>query len=389
MSNMVSEHHAHSYSDSAGVRFNGKNFAIWEFSFRVFIQGKGLLSYLDGTSVMPITSSSEIAASDKDKSSVVDLATARSTWEINNARVLSYIIGSIESSIALTLRSFPSAAAIWSHLKKTYSHVNASRYFDLEFALANLSQGELSITDYYVAATQLWTEIDLVSTSLLSSEANLELQKERKRSRCLQFIMRLRPEFEQTRSHLIAEDNMDIESVLSSLIRAETRFITQSQLDGQLSRASAFVAGTPRPQFLPRPSSTIGTVSPQNTIKCLFCQETGHPQAMCRKRNLCNYCKKSGHIISECRARARRGSIGSSKSGYSRSSNSYAIQGGSEVASQVDTHSIASTNSVSASNLNQLVQNELARALPQALTSAFASLGISGSSDQGDTGTGE
>ncbi|CAN1245559.1 hypothetical protein LINGRAPRIM_LOCUS2980 [Linum grandiflorum] len=281
------------FSDSIKIRFNGKNYSIWEFSFRTFIQGKGFLAYLDGTNPSP---------------TLLSLADLKVTWAINNARVLSYLIGSVESTIALTLRSFPSAAAAWDHLRKTYSHVNTSRFFYMEYALANLNQGELTITDYYLAATTLWTEIDLISTSLISVEANTEILKERQRSRSLQFLMRLRPEYEQVRSRLIAEDKTNMDNILGELIRVETRFQTQAQLDGQSHPAtsgSVFAAGDFRPRFQSTPRSS--TLDRSNTtsgpVKCHFCQEFGHPQSLCRKRNICSYCKKSGHLIPDCTAR--------------------------------------------------------------------------------------
>ncbi|CAN1301965.1 hypothetical protein LINPERPRIM_LOCUS25222, partial [Linum perenne] len=127
-----------------------------------------------------------------------DISVAITTWEVNDARVLSYLIGSVDPAIALTLRSYPSATAAWRHLRTTYSHVNTSRFFDLEYALANLCQ-----------------------------EANAVILKERQRSRTLEFMMLLRPEFEQVRSRLVSEDKTDIDSILGELVRAETRFVTQ------------------------------------------------------------------------------------------------------------------------------------------------------------------
>ncbi|CAN1241799.1 hypothetical protein LINPERPRIM_LOCUS5102 [Linum perenne] len=98
------------------------------------------------------------------------------SWEIFDARVLSYILGFVDSSIVVSLRSFPTSTAVWLHLHATYSHVSASRLFDLEFALANLSQGDLDVNHYYLAANNLCTEIDLLSTSMLSTAADLRFK---------------------------------------------------------------------------------------------------------------------------------------------------------------------------------------------------------------------
>ncbi|CAN1263347.1 hypothetical protein LINPERPRIM_LOCUS11593 [Linum perenne] len=90
-------------------------------------------------------------------------------WKMHNAKVLPYIINSVEPAIALTLRSFPSAASVWLHLRKTYNQVYTARLFNLEFALSNLSQGDLDVNKYYLAAKHLWTELDLLTSTTMSS----------------------------------------------------------------------------------------------------------------------------------------------------------------------------------------------------------------------------
>ncbi|CAN1216396.1 Retrovirus-related Pol polyprotein from transposon RE1 [Linum perenne] len=317
---MVSEPHTQSYSDSVGVRFDGQNYAFWAYSFQTFVKGKGLLSYLDGSKpypTAPISVTPEIAV-----------------WEMNDARVLSYILGSVDSSIALSLRAFPTSAAVWKHLETTYSHVSVSRLFDLEFTLANLSQGELDVNRYYLAANTLWTEIDMLSSSMLSMAAAQEIQSERRRARYFQFLMRLRPEFEQVRSQLLSQNTTDISTIVAELVRAETRFQTQTKLDnlsGSANMGSAFAAGKYRPRFSSNQhqqsfigsssnSSSVGSGKNMGDIRCHHCQELGHYVSHCLKRNICTYCKKPGHLILECRLRTKnnaRSGRGNAGSGYS------------------------------------------------------------------------
>ncbi|CAN1335709.1 hypothetical protein LINPERPRIM_LOCUS36860 [Linum perenne] len=116
----------------------------------------------------------------------------------------------------------------------------------------------------------------------------------------------------------------------------------------------------------------MSTTSTPNIVRCNFCQEIGHPIALCRKRNTCNYCKKSGHIILECQAKGKRH--------YSRGNHiqtSYATQASENSSSLDATPTFASASGI---NISQLVQAELAKALPQALHSAFANLGMTGNS---------
>ncbi|CAN1189603.1 hypothetical protein LINPERPRIM_LOCUS24577 [Linum perenne] len=185
-----------------------------------------------------------------------------------DAKVLSYILGSVDSSIALSLRSFPTSAAVWKHLQTTYSNISTSRLFDLEYALANLSQGELDVNSYYLAADNLWTEIDLLSASMLSTAAHVEIQAERRRARSFQFLMRLRPEFEQIRSQLLSGNKTEMSEIIGELKRAETRLRTQAQLDNLSSPnapGTVFAAGKFKPQFFSNNSKSSTDASRNNS----------------------------------------------------------------------------------------------------------------------------
>ncbi|CAN1294927.1 hypothetical protein LINPERPRIM_LOCUS22648 [Linum perenne] len=215
------------------------------------------MSYLDGTAAEP---QSPVPPDELE------------IWKTNNAKVFSWIINSVEPRIALTLRTFTSAAAIWIHLKKLYAKANSSRRFDIEYELAKLTQGDRDINTFYTIALELWTEQDLLSMSMLSAVASDEVLAERRRTRVLQFLMKLRPEFESVRSQAILQNVTDMDDVLGDLLRVETRLQTQAQLDGVVSSTemgTVFAAGR-RPQFYAssnrtNPSGSFGGSNRTNT----------------------------------------------------------------------------------------------------------------------------
>ncbi|CAL1381895.1 unnamed protein product [Linum trigynum] len=174
--------------DTFTVRFDGKNFALWEFQFRLFVQGRRLSAILDGTAAEP----GETAT-----------AKVKEDWAVNNAQVMGWILGSVDPSIALSLRSFTTAHAMWSHLTAFHSQSSASRKFDVELDIARLHQGDMDILSYYQEAVTLWTEHDMLTMSLISAAASAEVQQERTSSRLMHFLMKLRPEFESIRSSLL------------------------------------------------------------------------------------------------------------------------------------------------------------------------------------------
>ncbi|CAI0425255.1 unnamed protein product [Linum tenue] len=271
-------------SDVVGVRFNGKNYALWEFQFRLHVQGRRMFSFLDGTTPPPTADAT---------------AKKREDWAANNATVMSLLLGSMEPDIALSLRSLPTAAAIWKHMADLYSKASASRKYDIEFDLAALKQEELDIGSYYQEAMTLWTEHDLITSSLVSAAATSDVLQERACSRVMHFLMNLRAEFEGICASLLHCNISTIEGVLPELLREETRLKSQAKLDIHASDpGAAFAVRQGRPQFA---RTTSGV------IIFHFCKEPGHIQFHYKKQNNCNYCKLDGHLIADCPTLAQRG----------------------------------------------------------------------------------
>ena len=40
-------------TETSAIKFTGKNYAAWEFQFRMFLKGKELWGHIDGTSPAP------------------------------------------------------------------------------------------------------------------------------------------------------------------------------------------------------------------------------------------------------------------------------------------------------------------------------------------------
>jgi hypothetical protein len=80
-----------SSTESFGVRFTGKNYAAWEFQFKLFVMGKELWGHIDGSDPAP-TETKDLAK-----------------WMVNDARVMTWILGSVDPLIVLNLRPYKSA----------------------------------------------------------------------------------------------------------------------------------------------------------------------------------------------------------------------------------------------------------------------------------------
>ena len=104
------------------------------FHLKNFVEGLGLFGYFDGSMTKPPTPSntdSKILA----------------TWTKENAKVVTWILNSIDPSLAVALQAYTTTADIWAHLKKVYHHTNKVRKFHLDSDIANYNQGDKSMQE--------------------------------------------------------------------------------------------------------------------------------------------------------------------------------------------------------------------------------------------------
>ena len=113
------------------IRFTGKNYSAWEFQFKLFVKEKELWGHIDGSVPAP------------------QGAEALSKWEIHDARVMTWLLSSVESHLVLNLRPYKTVVAMWTYLNTVYNQDNSAKRFHLEYEMANFTQSSLSIEEYF------------------------------------------------------------------------------------------------------------------------------------------------------------------------------------------------------------------------------------------------
>jgi hypothetical protein len=104
-----------------------------------------------------------------------------------------------------------------------------------------------------------------------------------------EFMMKLHPEFESTRSNLMNRaPSPTLDVCFGELLREEQHLLTQAAFQQDAS---------------PNPVAYVpymrGKGKDIRKVQCFSCKEYGHIAANCKKK-VCNYCKKQGHFIKEC-----------------------------------------------------------------------------------------
>ena len=184
----------------------------WEFQFKLFVKGKELWGHFDGS--VPAPQGVE----------------ALSKWEIYDARVMTWLLSSVESHLVLNLRPYKTTAAMWTYLNTVYNQDNSAKRFHLEHEMINFTQGSLSIEKYFSGFQTLWADYIVyanVPTATLSAVREVHATSKRD-----QFLMKLQLDFEIARSNLMNRHPVpSLDACLSELLREEQRIVTQAAME--------------------------------------------------------------------------------------------------------------------------------------------------------------
>ncbi|GFY80334.1 hypothetical protein Acr_01g0001430 [Actinidia rufa] len=124
---------------------NGKNFAAWSRSIRLFLGGKGKSGWLLGTITKPNATDPKFVQ-----------------WEIDNCTILGWLFNSMEMRIYHVFMYHDMVPLLWSSLTKMYAHArNEARIFKLYREIHQASQASLSlsVTDYFAYLQSRWEEL--------------------------------------------------------------------------------------------------------------------------------------------------------------------------------------------------------------------------------------
>ncbi|KAH0641891.1 hypothetical protein KY285_032759 [Solanum tuberosum] len=236
-------------------------------------------------------------------------------WKIQDARVMTWILGSIDPLIVLNLRPDKTAKAMWDYLQKVYNQDNSARRFQLEYDIANYSQGGIFVQDYFSGFQNLWAEFTDIVYAKIPVESLSMIQAVHEQSKRDQFLMKLCSDFKCVRSNLMNRDpSPSLDVCFRELLREEQRLVTQNAFKKENDVTVAFAA------------QGKGKGRDMSRTQCYSCKEYGHIASNCSKK-FCNYCKQQGHIIKECPMRPQNHRINAFQARINGSTNDNSSSG--------------------------------------------------------------
>ena len=135
------------------------------------------------------------------------------------------------------------AKEVWKKLQNMFSQGNGPRIYQLQKDLANISQGELSVSDYFTNLSILWDEIQnyeplpLCSCEKCVCHVNEKISNLHHREAIMQLLMGLNDSFSHIRGQILLMDPIpSVDKVYSLLIQDE-----KQRLVGQGSNNGPFV----------------------------------------------------------------------------------------------------------------------------------------------------
>eukprot|EP00268_Persea_americana_P015300 TRINITY_DN16998_c0_g1_i7.p1 TRINITY_DN16998_c0_g1~~TRINITY_DN16998_c0_g1_i7.p1 ORF type:complete len:163 (+),score=20.30 TRINITY_DN16998_c0_g1_i7:753-1241(+) len=149
--------------DVISVKFTGTNYLSWSFHLINFVEGQGMLGYLDGTTPKPIAGTIATSTTPAVDDKII------STWNQCNAKMITWILNLVDSSFSMALQAFTMASDTWKHMKKIYHQQNKARRFHLDTELARYFQNDKSVKEYYNGFLALWTERDQMLLQSISA----------------------------------------------------------------------------------------------------------------------------------------------------------------------------------------------------------------------------
>ncbi|GMI77806.1 hypothetical protein HRI_001449800 [Hibiscus trionum] len=147
-------------STSSGIRkLNNHNYGYWETCIESYLQGQDLWEIVAGTDTTPPPKEN---------------AEALRKWNIKAGKALYILKTTIEEDLLEHIRDEKTPKAAWETLAKLFSKKNEARLQLLENELASISQGSLSIAQYFTKVKSIFHEISQLAPDEKVSEARMK-----------------------------------------------------------------------------------------------------------------------------------------------------------------------------------------------------------------------
>jgi len=155
-------HHINCFSpsDSSSVvittiKFDGKNYDLWEQAIRIALKAKNKLGFVDGK-----ITKAKVTISEKDSA-------MENAWNMVNSMISSWIMNVIDPNLHASIAYVEFVHEICENIKKQHSTPNVLRIHNLKAEIALSKQGNKKFVEFLSKFMSLWNELENSKRALI------------------------------------------------------------------------------------------------------------------------------------------------------------------------------------------------------------------------------
>ncbi|KAL2236701.1 UNVERIFIED_CONTAM: hypothetical protein Sindi_0861800 [Sesamum indicum] len=242
----------------------GSNYFAWSRAVKRALTAKMKVDFINGTTVRPPTNTDEFRR-----------------WNRIDSMVTTWILNCMTKELAESFMYVGSSRELWIELEARYGESNSPLIYQLQREIGQVTQGNMSVTEYYTKLKRLWDELMCLAPMLkcictnCTCVINKGLADMVASNQLIQFLVGLNSMYEQARSQILLLEPLPIVTkAYSMLIRMEKQM--QMSL-GSMETNSGAAFQIRWQTYKKKP------VVDERQMICDYCQKPGHMKDSCFK----------------------------------------------------------------------------------------------------------
>lgn len=254
-------------------KFNGENYTDWKRGMILALSMKNKLVFVDGSLKRPAPNDSLYNA-----------------WERCNNMIISYLLRSLDNTIAKSVLYFSTAREIWQDMEDRYSVISRPQLYSVQQSLTQIEQGSCSIAEFFTKIKVIWDQISSASPiphctcSGCTCDLSKKFHKAQQEERLIQFLMKLDVKYAAVRTNILMMTPLPSISVAYNLLVQDEKQREITSLNNHTS-TMAFAATDDKKSF----DSSYRTKYHTNPGRRGFSTSL-----------YCDHCKIPGHTMDRC-----------------------------------------------------------------------------------------
>lgn len=256
-------------------KFSGVGYGEWKRSMIIALSAKNKMAFVDGSLEKP---------SENDKH--------YTAWERCNNVIISYILRSLDNSIARSVIYCTTAREIWQDLEERFSQSSGPQLYSLQQNLHDLTQDPSdSIAEFFTQIKSIWDElsaanpIPICTCTGCTCGITRKILKQQQEERLIQLLMKIDSKYSNVRSNLLMMQPLPNVQLAYRLLSQEEKPRQASALTTENMGHMAFTAYDQRERTqahkLHKPPVNNKNLSSTGSFSCDFCHMAGHTKERC------------------------------------------------------------------------------------------------------------